>query len=58
MESEVMKDEASIDQVVERCKAWDEVLLMREGFQEVVYLQRIVVPAQDTRKDKYTSQDI
>jgi hypothetical protein len=43
---------------VERWKAWDEVLLMREGFQEVVYLQKIVVPARDTRRDEYTSLKI
>jgi hypothetical protein len=55
MESEVMKDESPIGQVVERWKAWDEVLSMREGCQEVVYLQKIVVPARDTRKDEYTS---
>jgi hypothetical protein len=43
---------------VERWKAWDEVSLMREGFQEVVYLQKIVVPARDTRRDEYTSLKI
>jgi hypothetical protein len=31
---------------------------MREGFQEVVYLQKIVVPSRDTRKDKYTSLNL
>jgi hypothetical protein len=50
MESELMEDEAPIGQVMERWKAWDEVFLMREGFQEVVYLHKIVVPARDTKK--------
>jgi hypothetical protein len=50
-----MKDESPIGQVLERWKDWDEVFSMREGFQEVVYLHKIVVPAQDTRKDEYTS---
>jgi hypothetical protein len=54
MESEVMKDESHIAQVVERWKDWDEVFSKREGFQEVVYLQKIVVPTRDTRKDEYT----
>jgi len=31
---------------------------MREGCQEVVYLQKIVVPARDTRRDEYTSLNI
>jgi hypothetical protein len=31
---------------------------MREGCQEVVYLQKIVVPARDTRRDEYTSLKI
>ena len=45
MESEVIEDESPIGQVMEIWKAWDEVLLMREGFQQVVYLQKIVVLA-------------
>jgi hypothetical protein len=43
---------------VERWKAWDEVWCMREGFEEVVYLQKIVIPTQDTRRDKHTSLKI
>jgi hypothetical protein len=43
---------------VERWKASNEVSLMREGFQEVVYLQNIVVPARDTRRDEHTSLNI
>jgi hypothetical protein len=43
---------------VERWKAWDEVLYVREGCQEVVYLQKIVVHARDTRRDEYKSLKI
>jgi hypothetical protein len=43
---------------VERWKAWDEDLLMREGFQEVVYMQKILVPTQDTKINEYTSLKI
>jgi hypothetical protein len=43
---------------VERCKAQDEVFLMREGCQEVVYLQKIFVPACDIRRDEYTRLEI
>jgi hypothetical protein len=39
-------------------KAWDEILLMRESFQEVLYLQKIVVPARDIRRDEHTSLKI
>jgi hypothetical protein len=58
MESEVMEDDAPIGQTTKWKVAWERVLEIVNGCQVLEYLQKIVVPARDTRKDKYTSQNI
>jgi hypothetical protein len=56
MESEVMEVMTPIGQTTKWKVAWEQVLEIVNGFQVLEYLQKIVVPARDTRKDKYTSQ--
>jgi hypothetical protein len=38
--------------------AWKQVSEMVNDFQVLEYLRKIVVPARDTRRDKYTSSNI
>jgi hypothetical protein len=56
MESGRMTNEAPIGQVWKWKKAWKRVLLMKGGFQSVVYLQDNVKPARDKTIDRDTSQ--
>jgi hypothetical protein len=58
MESEVMEDDAPIGQTTKWKVAWKQVLEMVNGCQVLEYPWKIVVPARDTRKDKYTSSKI
>jgi hypothetical protein len=51
-----MEDDAPIGQTMKWNVAWEQVLEIVNGFQVLEYLRKIVVPARDTRKDKYTSQ--
>jgi hypothetical protein len=55
MESGVMEDDAPIGQAMKWEMDWKEVLVIVNGFQMLEYLQKMVVPALDKRKYKYTS---
>ena len=55
MESGVMEDDAPIGQTTKWKMVWKQVLMMVNGCQMLEYLQNIVVPTQEKRKDKYTS---
>jgi hypothetical protein len=53
-----MEDDSPIGKTNKWNVAWKQVLDMVKGFQVLEYLWKIVVPTRDTRKDKYTSQNI
>jgi hypothetical protein len=54
MESGRMTNETPIGQVWKWKEAWKRVLLMKGGFQSVVYLQDNVKPARDKTNDHKT----
>jgi hypothetical protein len=54
MESGVTEDDAPIGQAMKWKMDWKKVLVMVNGCQMLEYLQKIVVPTRDKRKDKYT----
>jgi hypothetical protein len=58
MESGVMEGETPIGQVRKWKRAWIRVLLIRVGYRSIVYLQKIIVPAQNKTNDRDTSPEI
>ena len=58
MESEVMEDDAPRGQTTKWKVAWKQVSEMFNDCQVIEYLWKIVVPARETRRDKYTSSKI
>jgi hypothetical protein len=54
MKSGVMEDDAPEGQTIKWKVAWEQVSKMVNGCQVLEYLWMIVVPARDTRRDKYT----
>jgi hypothetical protein len=58
MESEMMDGETPIGRVRKWKRAWIRVLLVREGFQSIMYLQKSVIPTRDKTKYRYTNQII
>jgi hypothetical protein len=56
MENGVMEGDAPIGQTTKWNMAWEQVLVMVNGFQMLEYLQKIVIHARDKRRTNIQAQ--